>query len=269
MKECRELFVFCSAKLGFFYISRLLCFLFVFSVAFLSPCDVFAQHHGGQNRSRSNSSRTTNNHDSIEGIPAQKSASGVLLTPQGNCRTLKVYFPGHAQELGYRGSVPNKKEEAWIKYLLGPGNYNLAPAIKASGCPVLMLGDSTRYPNSSELEQAMELSGAKNIEIMSHSGGYDGLDSALSVWSAKLLAKVSTVSLIDNFYRPSLASKLQKTFSTKKLKEICRGFVTGSRSTQIYKNSFASICPNVETSESRKKENKPPLTHKGSVKEFF
>lgn len=196
------------------------------------------------------------------GTQITTSSLGTLVIPPNTtgCKTLKLFFPGHAQELGYKGSVPQSEEKVWAKYLLGPGgNYSLKPAIEKSGCPTMILGDSIKTINENEIKGLLKKTGTQSIEVLSHSGGYAGLDASLSNWSPSLISSITTLSMLDNFYRPSLAEKLKSKFGSARLKKICRGFSQDSNSQ--YKGHYSDFClPNKV----------PELDHhKSPVKDYF
>lgn len=168
------------------------------------------------------------------------------------------FFPGYAQELGLKGEVPSSKEKSWIAYLLGPGNYHLAPHILESKCPVFVLGDSNSHPSTLEIKEVMKKAGAQFLSLMSHSGGYAGLNTSLKNWDSEILNSVNTIVMLDNFYSSELATTMKRVFGTEKLNQICKGFRT-QHNTKRFNQYSAGICPQVELK----------LDHKLVVKEFF
>ncbi len=171
---------------------------------------------------------------------------GTLVTPsfpRAACR-LRIFFPGHAQELGYAGHVPLDDRRAWAEYLLGPGNYHLGPKIVESGCPVLILGDSSQPLRGTELERLLEKLGITEIEILSHSGGFVGLQTSLSNWPPATVKKIRAIHLLDNFYNENLAETLRQKFDVETLKKICDGFYT-AHNQKRFEAYFDSVCPNV------------------------
>ncbi len=205
------------------------------------------------------------------GIPAFETKSGILLRPEDDatCDTLTIYFPGHAQEIGAAGSVPDAKdgslgprEKTWIKTLLVTENYgDLASRIREHGCPVLLLGDSARAPGPKEVLAAMEASEASKLRVLSHSGGYVGLTESLGKWQgSEVPDRIVSIDLLDNFYgkSPALPSALRSILGEARLHEICGGFYT-SHNRDRYRAKFRSVCPNVKAGES----------HKLDVRAFF
>lgn len=180
---------------------------------------------------------------SIHGIPSLRMQSGALLAPENKrCERLQIYIPGHAQEFGLKGKVSSRAtQDKWIDYLVGGENYNLGHKIKENGCPILILNDSSTYPSTSDLKEAMSNAGATELEIISHSGGYVGLESMMKNWEQSDIEKISSLKMLDNFYSTDTASALSKRIGKEKLREICKGFATSWRAVRV-----ASVCPKVQ-----------------------
>ena len=211
----------------------------------------------------------------VHEIPALRVKSGMLLAPKNQkCERLRIYFPGYAQELGKKHTLTSSREQKkWISYLVGPGNYHLGPKIQEKGCPILMLNDSYTSPDNDELNDIMEKAGATEIEILSHSGGYLGLQKALITWDKSNIDAVTSLLMLDNFYDPGLIKTLEKKLGAQNLQNICGGFSTDGRGL-----SFLTICPQIQidkdVSVPKKGSNNTidksqDFTHKGSVKLFF
>ncbi len=187
---------------------------------------------------------------------------GVWVRPlTEDCKTLKVFFPGQAQELGiYNSSVPPGRREEWAQTLLEGKAYHLAPTLIDAGCPVLILGESKTVLNADDLQAYLLETGATQVELIAHSAGYAGL--TLLVGSLKgtpLAARVSAVKLLDNFYTPAvLPGVLTATFGEDRMRAICSGFLTDHNAVR-YKSAFQRICPVVV----RERDHKTP------VKNFF
>ena len=187
--------------------------------------------------------------------------TGTLVRPNsGQCSTLKVYFPGHAQELGLTFKVPPEKRGVWADTLLEGDNYHLAPTIVHSGCPVLILGESKMKISAVEVERLMQETGTTQLELLSHSGGYWGLNSTLKEWKgSKILEKVSGLAMLDNFYDTAmLPFTLEETFTRERIRSICKGFYTSHNAARM-RSRYEDLCPKVESGGD----------HKASVKEFF
>jgi hypothetical protein len=184
----------------------------------------------------------------------------LVKVPKSTCKTLRVYFPGHAQELGLKGSVPQKREREWAEELLKTESYKLAAAITTSTCPTLILGDSIKSISSTEVARQLNESDASSLELLSHSGGYVGLNATLESWEEKEFSKVKKVILLDNFYSENLASTLKEKFGEKKMKEICSGFYTPHNADR-YKSSYSKICPIMDS--------KGKAEHKTAVRQYF
>jgi len=177
------------------------------------------------------------------------------------CKTLKVFFPGQAQELGiYHSAVPPHRRREWSRELLEGKNYHLAPVLVAAGCPVLLLGESKAELDPETLERCMSEVGATQVELMAHSAGYLGLTTLLKrLKGSPLLSKISGIRLLDNFYTPAvLPAVLKATFSESRLRELCSGFYT-DHNAQRYQKGFQSLCPSVVRA----------ADHKVPVKDFF
>ncbi|MBU6376392.1 MAG: hypothetical protein KGQ59_10380 [Bdellovibrionales bacterium] len=187
--------------------------------------------------------------------------TGTLVIPRPqSCRTLKVYFPGHAQELGLTSAVPSALRPKWAEILLTGQNYHLAPTITQAGCPVLILGESKMAISASQVEQLLQETGATQIELLSHSGGFIGLDQTLRAWKGNsILDKVTGLKLLDNFYNTSrVPQTLVNTFGSSRLQSICSGFYTSHNASRVAQ-SYRKICPNLKSGAS----------HKADVKEYF
>jgi|GEM_PF-3148597 len=178
-----------------------------------------------------------------------------------DCKTLKVFFPGQAQELGiYSSSVPPGRREDWARTLLEGKAYQLAPTLIDARCPVLILGESKTVLDADDLQASLLETGATQVELIAHSAGYTGL--TLSVGSLKgtpLAARVSAIKLLDNFYTPAvLPGVLTATFGEERMRAICSGFLTDHNAAR-YQSAFQRICPSVV----RERDHKTP------VKNFF
>ena len=173
------------------------------------------------------------------------------------CTTLRIFFPGQAQELGiYKASVPVDKRSKWGAELLEGKGYHLAPTLVEAGCPVLLLGESQLTLNAEDLRAIVEESGANQVELLAHSAGYTGLTTLVAALKgSSLISKVSAVKLLDNFYTPGvLPEVLKTTFGSERLREICSGFYTEHNALR-YQSGFKSLCPKVE----RKGDHKSPV----------
>jgi hypothetical protein len=197
------------------------------------------------------------------GFVIQETSSGHLVIPPytRSCGELLVYFPGHAQEIGLKGSVPKQKRRAWVNQLLDSPAYELRSTIENAGCPVLILGDSQSTVSASDLEALLEKLGLSSLHLLSHSGGNVGLSSSVAAWPPSLLQKVNAVKLLDNFYSATLAKDLKNAFGTQKLEQICTGFVT-AHNFERFEKSFQSLCPRVRRVTE-------PGAHKTWVKKYF
>jgi hypothetical protein len=212
---------------------------------------VFAQH------------KTENLGLQTPGLVIEETSSGHLVIPPytRSCGGLSVYFPGHAQEIGLKGSVPKQKRRAWVNQLLDSSAYELRSTIENAGCPVLILGDSQGTVSASDLESLLEKLGLSSLHLLSHSGGNVGLSASVAAWPPSLLQKVSAVKLLDNFYSATLAKNLKNAFGSQKLEQICTGFVT-AHNFDRFEKSFRSLCPQVRrVTESG--------AHKTWVKKYF
>lgn len=172
---------------------------------------------------------------------------GTLVRPvveSSDCRRLRIFFPGHAQELGYRGEVPFADERKWAEYLLGPGHYHLGPAIAKAGCPVLILGDSRKALSAEELDKLLGRLSLESFEVLAHSGGNVGLNASLSTWPPELTRKISGVALLDNFYSGDLARTLAAKIDPGRLAKICTGFLTDHNQAR-YASFYRGVCPKV------------------------
>jgi len=194
------------------------------------------------------------------GLSLTTSQVGTLVkVPNSDCKTLRVYFPGHAQELELKGSVPQKREREWAEALLKSENYKLAAAITTSTCPTLILGDSIKTIKASEIASQLTESEAISIELYSHSGGYVGMNASLEMWEENEFSKVKKIVLLDNFYSSALASTLKEKFGDK-LKQMCKGFYTPHNADR-FKSYYSKICPNVDS--------KGKSEHKTAVRLYF
>jgi hypothetical protein len=163
------------------------------------------------------------------------------------CNTLKIFFPGQAQALGfYSNAVPPSRRSEWVALLLEGKAFQLAPTLVDAGCPVLMLGEPKAALNAEDLQSLLDESGANQVELLAHSGGYTGLTTlARNLKGSPLVSKVSAVKLLDNFYTPGvLPAALKSTFGEDHLRKICTGFYTDHNAAR-YRSGFKSICPNV------------------------
>lgn len=189
------------------------------------------------------------------------SGLGTLVIPKPvTCSTLKVYFPGHAQELGLKAKVPASKREKWADILLEGESYTLAPAIVKAGCPVLILGDSTMKLSSDDAGRLLLKTGASKMELLSHSGGYVGLNSTLREWTGtEILEQISGIRMLDNFYDTSTLPKtLRQAFGQPRLQSICRGFYTTHNARRV-RSAYDELCPSLQRG----------VSHKADVKQFF
>jgi len=195
----------------------------------------------------------------FEGFQSHDQGSGTLLIPRPGttCAKLKVFFPGQAQELKLKDHVPSSRRHDFIRQLLVHPDYRLGEAIQARGCPVYILKDSSSELSSADLSEVMRLAGATELEVLAHSGGYDGLEGSLSKWQPAQLLNVKRISLLDNFYRPSVAPLLTRLFGDR-LAGICDGFFAHSKES-VYRGHFEDICPGI-VQETR---------HKAPVKNYF
>lgn len=185
---------------------------------------------------------------------------GTLVEPRNStCKTLKVYFPGLNQELKQaKNESSSSLEHRFDRELLYGSNYHLAPAIEKAGCPVFLLGKHNTFLGTPTLTGLLAKVGAQNFEVLSHSGGHQGLSQSLKVWPQDLVAKISKVKLLDNFYGSELAATMKSRLGSARSAEICSGFYTAHNQSR-YKNMYKGICPAVRERDS----------HKGPVKEFF
>ena len=186
---------------------------------------------------------------------------GTLVLPQPKtCDTLKIYFPGHAQELGLTSAVPPHQRPKWAEILLTGQNYHLGPTITQAGCPVLILGESKMPISAAQAEQLLRQTGASKVELLSHSGGFIGLEQTLKTWKGSpILERVSGLKLLDNFYNTSrVPQTLVSVFGSSRLQSICSGFYTDHNASRVAQ-SYRKICPNLRRGTS----------HKADVKQFF
>ena len=177
------------------------------------------------------------------------------------CRTLKVFFPGQAQELGiYSSAVPPGRREEWARTLLEGSTYRLAPTLVDAGCPVLILGESKAALEADDLDAYLLETGATQVELIAHSAGYTGLTHLVrSLKGSAVAARVSAIKLLDNFYTPAiLPGTLTATFGEERLRAICSGFLTDHNAGR-YKSGFQRICPGVVRARD----------HKVPVRDFF
>lgn len=172
---------------------------------------------------------------------------GTLVLPivgKSECGRLMIFFPGHAQELGYRGEVPFAKERKWAEYLLGAGHYHLGPEIVKAGCPVLILGDSHKVLGAEELKKLLLRLSLDSFEVLAHSGGNVGLNASLLGWPPEVTRKIAAVKLLDNFYGEALAKTLVSKIDSVKLSQMCTGFLTEHNQAR-FTSAYVGICPKV------------------------
>ncbi len=197
------------------------------------------------------------------GLGIEETSSGHLVNPpyRGSCRELLVFFPGHAQEIGLKGSVPQNRRRAWLNQLLDSQAYHLRSTIENAGCPVLVLGDSQSTVSAADLEALLKKLGLSSLSLLSHSGGNIGLSASVAAWPPSFLQKVSAIKLLDNFYSASLAHNLEKAFGLQKLEKICTGFVT-AHNFDRFEKFYRNLCPRVRRSTESG-------AHKTWVKKYF
>ena len=187
---------------------------------------------------------------------------GTLVRPvNGECKVLKLFFPGQAQELGiYNSQVPEDRREEWGRVLLEGSAYKLAPAIVRSGCPVLLLGDARQSLPPSDLLALLTDAKATDLELISHSAGYLGLSVQLrSLQGSPLVDRIRALKLLDNYYDTrELPAAILSSLGAERAARLCSGFYT-AHNAQRYRAAYPSICP---ASVIR-------VDHKSPVKEFF
>jgi len=194
----------------------------------------------------------------IEGVPYAPRAYGSLLFPANPraCDRLRIYFPGHAQELGLAARVPSDRVLEWHRVLLSEeSEYALAAAIIEGKCPVLLLADSESTLSPRRLRSALRDTGTSSFELLIHSGGYVGLEASLRAWSANDLAPLAALQMLDSFYDASTAQVLRSKLG----RAPCAGFTTPHNRARFEAN-FAKLCPATRHFRSG---------HKAHVREFF
>jgi hypothetical protein len=171
------------------------------------------------------------------------------------CRTLKIFFPGQAQELDiYNSAVPPARRAVWAHELLEGKSYQLAPTLAEAGCPVLLLGEARASLAATDLEAYLAETGATQVELLAHSAGYTGLSTLVGrLKGTSVISKISAVRMLDNFYTPGvLPGVLKDAFGAERLREICSGFYTRHNASR-YQSGFRSLCPNVILESDHKK----------------
>lgn len=188
--------------------------------------------------------------------------AGTLVRPAGGeCKVLKIFFPGQAQELGiFNSRVPEERREEWGRVLLEGPAYKLAPTLVKAGCPVLLLGESRLSLTPSVLLGLMAETGAAELELISHSAGYLGLTSQLrSLQGNELVGRIRALKLLDNYYDTSeLPAAIQAALGGAGAARICTGFYTAHNAAR-YRSAYQSLCPASGVRGD----------HKAPVKEFF
>ncbi len=188
--------------------------------------------------------------------------AGTLVRPVGGeCKVLKIFFPGQAQELGfYNSRVPEAQREEWGRVLLEGPAYKLAPTVVKAGCPVLLLGESRLSLPPSAILGLMAETGATELELISHSAGYLGLSSQLrSLQGNELVSRIRALKLLDNYYDTrELPAAIQAALGGVLAARICTGFYTAHNAAR-YRSAYQSFCPGSGVRGD----------HKAPVKEFF
>lgn len=177
------------------------------------------------------------------------------------CKTLKIYFPGQAQELGYRHSrVPENERAKWADILLNAPPYSLAQSIEKAGCPVILLGESQASLNAHDIQMLINEAQATQFELLAHSAGYNGLTTTLTNLKDQLIiSKLSALKLLDNFYdQNKLPTVIESAIGSYRSRAICIGFFT-DHNAERYKTAYETLCPSVQKRSS----------HKAAVRDFF
>jgi hypothetical protein len=173
------------------------------------------------------------------------------LLPKGclisrNSEKLIIFFRGWvAPNLAkkYGGERGRLHEKSWTKSARDLAFEDLRLFNIALNSSLFITGSSHVDLSSKELKKLLEESGAQEIILASHSGGYVGMRTTILAMSGALKEKVTGIWMLDNFYGGApFAQDLERNFGRQFLRQNCYGFLTEHNRAR-FNSSYASLCP--------------------------
>lgn len=121
---------------------------------------------------------------------------------------------------------------------------------------LFVLGSAHIGLTQDEIFMLLETSGASEVVMAAHSGGYKGMRATILPMPLEFWNNVTGIWMLDNFYSgASFANDLKRNFGENFLFENCYGFLTDHNLAR-YNSSYKSFCP---------KTLKRGVTHSGGV----